>query len=67
MFFLTAFFGSYWITRVDGLSYYNEARRGLEPNFLGFLMLIAFFVFPGQLFLQRWEDVAVLVSEDASV
>ncbi len=59
VFLLSALIGGEIVTKAKGLRHFHEARGHDEPNFLGFLILVAFFVFPCQFALGRFEKIAV--------
>lgn len=46
MFLFSAVIGSAVFSQFDATSYFHEARGGVEPNFLGFLLTIVLFVYP---------------------
>jgi len=59
VFLLSALIGAEIVKKAEGLYHFHEARGHDEPNFLGFLILVALFVFPCQLALSRFEKIAV--------
>ncbi len=67
VFLLSALIGGEIVTKAEGLHHFHEARGHDEPNFLGFLILIAFFVFPCQFALSRFEKIAVFDASKDSV
>ena len=58
MFLLVGFGGGKIMTALPGLHYYHEARQGLEPNVLGFLLLCSTICVMA-LCLQRFEEIQV--------
>ncbi|WP_353314995.1 hypothetical protein [Shimia sp. NS0008-38b] len=59
MLLLCATIGGELAVNAKGLHHFHEARGHVEPNFLGFLIICALFVVPGQLALGRFEKVEI--------
>ena len=59
-FFATSLIGFWLVTQIEPLRYFHETRGHYEPTFLGFILVLALFVFPAQMALLRFEKVAVL-------